>query len=288
MSSFKPKIIFWGSDEFSITVLETLLKNGIKPALVITTPDSPKGRKLILTPSLVKTWSLKHQLKTIAPQKLKHLTEEETAILNLDYDIALVASYGKIIPEVLLDIPRLKTFNIHPSLLPTYRGPTPIQTSILNGDDQTGVTLMLVDSLMDHGPIIDQTILKLNRTETNQSLRQSLATIGAKLFITNLPLILDQKIKPQNQIEELATYTKKITKSDGEINLDQTEPSNLDRKWRALNPWPGLFFFYTKNNTKQRIKISKASFTNQQFQITKIIPEGKKETLWSSFRSPQN
>ena len=288
MISPQPKIIFWGSDEFSITVLEELLTNNLKPTLIITTPDSPQGRKLTLTPSPVKIWAEKNSVTYIAPDRLKHLTTEETNILTLNYDIALVASYGKIIPEALLNIPRLKTLNIHPSLLPQYRGPTPIQTTILNGDQETGVTLMLVDNLMDHGPIIAQVNLELHQNETNQSLRHSLAILGARLFITNLPTILNQEITPQTQVEDHATYTKKITKNDGEIDLEKDQPKKLAQKWRALNPWPGLFFFYTKNGTKQRIKISEASFTDDKFNIIKIIPEGKKETTWSNFQSSKN
>ena len=155
MSYDSIKFAFFGSSEFSVYVLEELKIHGLLPTLIITTPDKPKGRKLILTPNEVKVWAQNNNVEVIDPKSLKNNPD---LILNLKsriLDLFLVASYGKIIPKDVFHIPERKTLNIHPSLLPKYRGASPIQSQILNDDGEVGVSLMIIDEEMDHGSIIE-------------------------------------------------------------------------------------------------------------------------------------
>ena len=161
----KATFAFFGTDEFSVVVLNTLKNLGFVPSFIITTPDQPKGRKMILTPPPVKVWAEENKIKIIQPTSLKNIDEQSRHALDGLNDqglplIFLVASYGKIIPKNILDIPTHGTLNIHPSLLPKYRGASPLETAILSGDTETGVTIIKLDEEMDHGPILIQESLK--------------------------------------------------------------------------------------------------------------------------------
>lgn len=267
--------VFFGSDNFSTKVLDTILGFNIKPNLIVTTPDRPQGRKLLLTPPRVKIWAQENNIPIIQPENFTDLPAELT---NYKFDLGLVASYGKILPQNVLDLFGDKLLNIHPSLLPKFRGATPLESAILSADDTTGVSLMIMDALMDHGPILAQkeTVID-NKNYLN--LRDELAETGAELFIDYGYLIHSDQIESKNQNHDLATYTKKINKSDGEIKLDDDPILNW-KKYRAFSDWPGIFFFTPDN---KRIKITQAHLENDQFVIDKVIPEGKKEMAWESF-----
>ena len=142
------KIAFFGNSEFSLIVLKELKKNGIIPELIVATPDKPQGRKMILTPTPTKVWAEENSIEYVAPEKLK---DESFLDKIKNYNLFIVASYGKIIPNVLIDIPKYKVLNIHPSLLPKYRGPSPLQEQILNDEKHVGVSIMLIDDQVDHG-----------------------------------------------------------------------------------------------------------------------------------------
>jgi len=159
MQKSKCKIIFIGTSEFGAIILDKLAKNDFKPILVITTPDKPVGRKQVLTPSPVKVMAQKRKIPVEQPDKIRNLKLE---IRNLKPDLGIVAAYGNLIPKDILDIPKYGFINVHPSLLPKYRGPSPIQTAILNGDKETGVSIILMDEKMDHGPILAQRELKFS------------------------------------------------------------------------------------------------------------------------------
>ncbi|MEK7136381.1 MAG: methionyl-tRNA formyltransferase, partial [Patescibacteria group bacterium] len=191
------------------------------------------------------------------------------------FDLALVASYGKILPPALLDIPRLGFINIHPSLIPKYRGATPLEASILSGDTETGVTLLQVDEEMDHGLILAQE--KITLTDQNYfTLRDETAKLGAQMFARILPDFVAGKIRGTEQNHTAATYTKKITKADGEIDLT-ADPSQNYRKIKAFSDWPGTYFFTEHNGQPTRILIKKAHLENNQLIIDRVLPEGKKE-----------
>lgn len=244
--------------------------------MVITTPDKPQGRHLTLTPPPVKIWCEENGVKYDQPAKLKEY------VLPIKADLALVASYGKILPNSLLDQLPNKFLNIHPSLLPKYRGPAPLQTAIANGDAETGVTLMLVDEQMDHGAILAQETLTL-KNHWLEDLRDETADLGAKMFLEIVPKWLVGEITPKPQDDSSATYTQKIDKEDGLINLDSDPKINF-QKIRAYTPWPGTYFFLNRNGKQTRVIIKKAHLTESgELSIDRVIPEGKREMDYQSF-----
>lgn len=246
-------IVFFGTPEFSNIVLKKLIDSPYKPSLVITAPDKIIGRKKELTPPPVKALAVKHKINVLQPNKLSAITDQ---LLQTNPGLFVVAAYGKIIPQEVLDIPRNGTLNIHPSLLPLYRGPSPIQSAILSGDKKTGVTIMLMDEKMDHGPIITKHASKISADDTYEILGNRLFEISANLLIDILPSYIEGKIKPKNQKHKKATYTKMTTREDGLISWHN--PANyIERKLRAFTPWPGI---YTTWN-KKRLKILDLSTT---------------------------
>ena len=297
------KIAFFGGSEFSVYVLDELKAHGILPGLIITTPDKPKGRKLVLTPTAVKVWAQKNDIEVIDPSSLKNpSTSSGQEILVKEFlsrriwDLFLVASYGKIIPKEIFDIPEKKTLNIHPSLLPKYRGASPIQSQILNdaGSHEhgggVGVTIMQIEEGMDTGPVV---ILKNIVTESwplgRKELEKILATEGARLFAHILPEWIKGAIDPIIQNENEATYCKKVEKEDGEIQIDLNNPptdkvayQNL-LKIKAFEEWPTAYFFVERNGKKMRIIVTDATIKNDILKILKVIPEGKKEMPFEDF-----
>lgn len=280
-----PKLtwIFFGTDEFSVQVLKTLKLQQILPSLIITVPDRPKGRKLILTPPPTKLWATQNNIPVTQPSSLKNLDSNLLSVIH-NSSFSLVASYGKIIPQEILDLPKHSTLNIHPSLLPKYRGATPLESAILAGDEKTGVTIIVLDAQMDHGPILAQKEIKLSGWYPfYEELRDKLAEEGANLLIEYLPSWLEGKIKPGEQDHVSATITKKITKENGLINFDDQAEINF-RKIRALTPWPGAYFFIKHKNQDFRVIIKAAHLANGELIIDRVLPEGKAEMDWKSFK----
>lgn len=261
---------FFGTDEFSVGVLNELARNGFKPDLIISTPDKPKGRKLELTPPPTKVWAAENNIPILQPEKLKDFELPNT-------DLAVVASYGKIIPQSLLDQPAHGFINVHPSLLPKYRGATPLETAILSGDADTGVTIIKMDAEMDHGPILIQEKVSLAE-KWYEELRDETATLGGRLVAKVMPQVLAGTIEEKEQDHAEATFTKKITKEDGLINLADNPEINY-RKIRAYTPWPGAYFF----KDGKRIIIKKARLNESgELVIERVIPEGKREMDFQS------
>lgn len=233
------KIIFLGTPQFSVTSLESLLNHDYNIIAVYTQPDkqSGRGQKLLFSP--VKEFALSRGVRVIQPQSLKD-AQAIDQMKELSPDLCIVSAYGKIIPESILTVPRLGFLNIHPSLLPRHRGATPIPTAILEGDKVTGVTIMILDAGMDSGPILKQKETAISDEDTTASLSSKLAAIGAELLIEVLPLWLESKIKPVQQDDSRATYTKTLTKEDGRIDWNSSAVS-IWRRVRAFNPWPGCY-----------------------------------------------
>ncbi len=279
MIESNPKWVFFGSSEFSVCVLDELLLHNIKPSLIVTTPDKPKGRKLILTPTPTKLWAEQHEVEVIDPASL---TKENADLIyklsSNDYNLFLVASYGKIIPRTIFELPPRKTLNIHPSLLPKYRGASPIQSQILNGEQSVGVTIMQIEETMDTGPIVIQKEVPLQETLGRLELEKLLAIEGARLFAHILPEWLRGTIDPIIQNETEATYCAKITKEDGLIDLSEEAHKNL-LKIKAFEEWPGTYFFHDG----KRIKVLDAKIENGFLCITKVIPEGRSEMTFEDF-----
>lgn len=266
--------VYFGSSHFSVFILNELKKLGLTPTNIVSLPDAPQGRKLIMTPTPVTLWARENKIPTYNPETLN--AAAITHIKEMGGDLFLVASYGKILPKELIDLPKNKTINIHPSLLPKYRGPSPLQSMIIADDKHTGTSIMVIDEKMDHGPLLAQIPVEITEWPTLMELKQKMAEVSAKALAEVLPQWIagTHEAKPQNHPE--ATYTKKITKEDGLIDLSGDPYLNF-RKFQAYNGWPSVYFFTERNGKKIRVKITAARFENGTLIIDKVIPEGKGE-----------
>lgn len=276
------KYIFFGTPNEATIVLDTLATSGFLPSLIVTAPDRPAGRGLKMEESPAAIWANEHSIDTYKPESFKNaeaISKIQSAIQNDGVNLAIVFAYGKIIPESILTLFPKHVLNIHPSLLPLHRGPAPVEGALLAGDTETGVSIMILDKEMDHGPILAQEKVTISATETTPELLARLIKVGSETLAAILPDYLSDKIEAIEQDHTKATYTKKISKADGEIKLtdDSTE---LYKKYRAYRGWPGTFFFL-ENGT--RIAIKKARFANGLFTIERIVPEGKKEMDYADF-----
>ena len=269
------KIIFMGTPAFGAIVLEGLIKSGHKPFLVVTEPDKPVGRKQIVTPPPVKVLAEKYHIPVVQPEKISDCAAE---IERLKPSLIIIASFGQIIPENILKTPPYGCLNVHPSLLPKYRGPSPIQSAILNGDKKTGATIIRISEKLDAGPILLQKETEIDPKETFESLHDKLAEIGTKLLLEVLPKIPKGQAPYQPQEETEATYTKILKKEDGEI--DWKKPSGvIERQIRAFNPWPGAYTVYQG----KRLKVLKAEVSNSKLEIKEVQLEGKKPMSFKNF-----
>lgn len=241
------KIIFFGTPEFACSILKKLSETEFKPLAVVTAPDKPVGRKGILTPPAVKILAQELQIPVIQADSLRK-PEMRQKISSLAPDLFIIAAYGLILPLEMLKIPKFCSLNVHPSLLPKYRGASPIQSAILNADRKTGVTLMLMDEKMDHGPIVAREKIRINK-ETAPVLSQKLAQKGADLLIKILPKWLEGKIKTRSQKHEKAGFTRQIKKEDGRINW-ANPAEHIERMFRAYQPWPGIYTFFNEKILK--------------------------------------
>lgn len=227
-------LVFFGTEDFSVPSLERLIADGWPIKLVITKPDSERGRGLKLTSPPVKVLAQKNSIPVLQPNKLKDI---ETELNKLVCDFAVLVAYGKIIPLSIIDLFKGGIVNVHPSLLPKLRGPAPIEGAILEGVSKTGVSLMRLNQEMDAGPVYIQTEVGLKGTETKPALYEQLARVGANLLAENLNSIVLGDLKPVEQNEREATYTKLLTKADGMVRWD--EPAeDIERKVRAYLGFP--------------------------------------------------
>lgn len=236
----KFKIIFFGGPKYTAPVLEALIHAGYNIVAVVTVPDEQTGRKKIMMPPAIKTFALKNNLKLFQPGKLKENNELVSCLLSLAPDLGIVAAYSKIIPQKYLDISKFGFLNIHPSLLPKYRGPSPIKTAILNGDKETGVTIMLVDEEMDHGQIVANKKYLVDSVKYHKEIENDLWNLGIKLLIKTLPKYVNGEIKTQEQDHSQATFTKKFSREDGRI--DWSRPAEkIYNQIRALSSESGTW-----------------------------------------------
>jgi methionyl-tRNA formyltransferase len=273
----KLNFVFFGTPDAASETLEILKQNGYTPSLIVTSPDKPKGRKMTIAPPPAKVWAKKNNIPYIQPEDLKGGLDIVFQN-NIQPDLFFVVAYGKIIPENILNIPKLGSINIHYSLLPKYRGASPVESAILNGDAETGISIQKMEYKMDSGPIIVQEKINIFPDEKASDLRKRLIKIGGELLVKILPDFISGKIKEIAQNENEATYCKKIKKEDGLMDLNDGGAKNYN-KFRAYAVWPRTFFF--KNN--KRIIITDAILENNQFVIKKVLPEGKKEIKYEDF-----
>ncbi|MEQ1499968.1 MAG: methionyl-tRNA formyltransferase [Parcubacteria group bacterium] len=277
MENQKISWAFFGTSELSVIVLDELKSKGLIPKLIITSEDKPKGRKLLLTPPEAKSWADKEGVSVLQLKSLRNAESVEKIKSFGNFEFFLVASYGKIIPNEILDLPKHKTINIHPSLLPKLRGPSPIQSAILK-ETETGVSIIRLDDQVDHGPLLAQKKVEIDWPPYEQDLENLVAKVGASMVADLLPDLLENKIQEKEQDHSKATFCEKIKKSDGEINLNDSPNLNLI-KIRAYHKWPGAFFFV--NN--KRIIVKRAHTENNELVIDRIVPEGKKEMDYKDY-----
>ncbi|MDE2233573.1 MAG: methionyl-tRNA formyltransferase [Patescibacteria group bacterium] len=298
MSNENIKFAFFGSSRFSVIVLDELEMAGFVPECVVTVPDKPTGRKMKITPTEVKKWAQKRNIKIYAPERLSIAKDgsrpngkaaqnaagefsEELAKENCE--VFIVASYGKIIPSNIIKIPPRRTLNVHPSLLPKYRGASPLQSVIIADDKNTGVTVIEIDEQMDHGPIVAQEKISINEWLPYEEFEEKMARAGGVLLSRILPDWIAGNIAAVEQDHFAATYTKKIAKEDGLIDLNGDPYLNF-RKIQAYHEWPQTYFFAEKGDRKIRVKVARASFKDGKLFIEAVVPEGRKEMPYCSFR----
>lgn len=236
------KIVYMGTPDFAVGALEALIKAGHQITAVVTQPDKPKGRSSKLQMSPVKQCALKYKIPVFQPVKIK--AKEETAMLrNFEADIFIVAAFGQILSEEILKMPKYGCINIHASLLPKYRGAGPIQRVILDGEKETGITIMQMDKGIDTGDILLQSVVPIDPKETGDSLHDKLAEEGAKLIVEALGKIEAGEITPRKQNEEEACYAGMLQKSTGRIDWNQ-DAAQIERLVRGLNSWPSAYTTY--------------------------------------------
>lgn len=268
----KLRIVFLGTPKFALPTLGALIDNNLKPILVVTQPDKPVGRSKKLIPSPVKQLALKNEIPVVQPETRNDL---EKVFIDCEADVCVLAAYGMIIPKIYLEKPRLGFLNVHPSFLPKYRGASPIQAALLNGDQETGVSIIKLIPKMDAGPIVAQETVRISPRDNAETLHDKLAKAGADLLVKILPDYLGGKIKAKSQDEAKATYTKLIKREEGRINW-QKKAIEIERQFKAFYPWPGVF----TQMAGKRLKIANLGVLEGDF--------GPKLGAGEVFLTPQN
>ncbi|MDQ3089644.1 MAG: methionyl-tRNA formyltransferase [bacterium] len=275
------KFIFFGTSLFSVYVLNELKSTGFVPFYIVTFPDRPKGRKMIQTPNVVKIWAQVNNIPILETLSLKtdvifHKLKE------LEADLFIVASFGRILPENVIYLPKYKTLNVHPSLLPRLRGPSPIQEAILS-EDKTGVSIMRLDTGVDTGPILAQVEVSINNWPIYyKEAEEILGKAGGNLLAEIIPLWINEKLKEVAQNESLSTHTRLIKRTDGNIEFDS--PEDALRKIKAFEVWPRTFkFFKTKEGRNELLIIKTAKIENNELVPLIVIPAGRKEMKFDDY-----
>ncbi|HEY4507891.1 MAG TPA: methionyl-tRNA formyltransferase [Candidatus Paceibacterota bacterium] len=280
-----PRFAFFGTDAFSVGVLEALAARGLPPALVVTAPDRPAGRGLALTEPAAKVWAKARGVALLQPEKLDEAFAAALASAG-PWDCFAVASYGKIVPRSVLEVPRCGSLNVHPSLLPRHRGAAPIEATVLADERETGVTVILMDEKMDHGPILGRAGISFDEWPTRPEIEAKLATVGGELLAELLPKWIAGKIEATPQDESAATYTKKLERQDGDLSLAKTEREKFLRV-QAMSPWPSAFFTVEHGGKMVRVKVTAARWDaeNQRCVFGRVTPEGHGEMDYASFQN---
>ncbi|HAV10255.1 MAG TPA: methionyl-tRNA formyltransferase [Dehalococcoidia bacterium] len=239
LHNVRKKVIFMGTPSFAVPALEAICAGPYSVAAVYTQPDREAGRGRRVAMSPVKQTALAHGLPVEQPERLRD-PDVISSLRECAPDVIVVAAYGLMVPKEILTLPQHGCINIHPSLLPRYRGASPVSTVILNGDSSTGVTIMLLDEGMDTGPILAQIEVPISDSDTTGTLTDTIAVAGARLLIDTMPRWLSGEIKPQPQDNSRAVNTRQVSKDDGRIDWS-LPAAELGRQVRAYNPWPGSY-----------------------------------------------
>lgn len=265
-----PKIVFMGTPEFAVPILEMLIEE-YTVSLVVTQPDKKVGRKQILSPSPIKECALKNNISLFQPVNIK---EDYQKILEVKPDIIITCAYGQIIPKILLEYPKKGCINVHASLLPKYRGGSPIHKAIINGEEVTGITIMYMDEGMDTGDMIAKRKIKIEETDNVGSLHEKLSILGKDLLKEILPSILNGTNKREKQPESLKSYAFNIKREEEHLNFSQ-KGKEIINQIRGLNPWPTANFHIFK----EEYKILEAYFKPKKTKTPSIVTEITKETI---------
>jgi methionyl-tRNA formyltransferase len=236
-------LVFCGTPRFAVPTLERLVEAGHSMALVVTQPDRPRGRGMEVTVSPVKDAALRLGLPVTQPDKIKNNDEFRRQLVNINPDAIIVVGYGRIIPEWMINLPRLGNLNLHGSLLPKYRGAAPIQWAIASGESVTGVTTMRIDAGLDTGDILLQREILIQSEDTAETMSPKLATVGASLMVETLRGLESGQIHPVPQDHAQATLAPILTKEDGRIDFERTAAEIFNRL-RGFQPWPGAYTVY--------------------------------------------
>lgn len=270
--------VYFGTPYVAKDTLATLVSRGFVPTLVVSSPDAPQGRGMQLSPSPTKEWAEAQGIPVITPEKLTDEVVEEITSYSPSFGIAV--AYGKILPKKLLDAFPLGVLNVHYSLLPKYRGASPVEAALLNNEQVTGVSIQKMVPKLDAGDVYVAEEVAIDASETTRELRPRLISVGAELLVSMLPSFIDGSLVPSPQDHEQATHAGKISKAEGELSLSDDPQKNWN-KYRAYAESPGTYFFIEKNGKKMRVKIKTATFKNGVFIPERVIPEGKKEMSYA-------
>lgn len=264
------RIIFMGTPEFAVPVLKMLHEN-YQVILVVTQPDKKVGRKQILTPSSIKSFALEHGISVFQPNKIREDFEE---IMELKPDIIITCAYGQIVPKSILDCPKFGCINVHASLLPKYRGGAPIHKALINGEKETGITIMYMNEGMDTGDIIEKKVCKIEDNDNVGTLHDKLSEIGATLLKEVLPSIIRKTNHREKQNEEEATYAYNIKREEEHLDFSKTGQELLNQI-RGLNPWPTANFILLETE----IKVLEANFKEGKINEIGIVKEITKDAI---------
>ncbi len=286
LSSMMDSFIFFGTPHVASETLAQLLAAGYVPKLVVTNPDRPQGRGLVMTPSPVRVLAESRGIPILMPEKLDDAAIASITAENASY--ALVVAYGKIIPERLITAFPCGVLNVHYSLLPKYRGASPLEAALLNGDTETGVTIQRMVYELDAGDILAMETTPIFPTETARELRPRLIDLGAKLLVATLPKYLTGEIVPVPQDASQATKCGKYKKEQGELILSPEHAEENYCKYRAFADSIGTYFFFMRDRKPMRIKIHTAEYVDGVFTPLRVTPEGKKETDYATFITAHN
>ena len=260
-------VVFFGTHEFAVEILSGLVQDPmIRVVEVITQPDRPVGRKQILQPPPVKVFAEKQHLRISQPPSLKTYTVDSGG-----YHLNIVAQYGKLVPAHIIQAPRHGTINVHTSLLPKYRGASPIQAALLHGESETGVTIMVMDEGLDTGPILTQEKITIGPDEIYDELEKKLAAVGRQLLLKTIPLYVSGQIRPVAQSNVGVTLCKQLTREEGRVDWKQTA-TEIYNQFRALSPWPGIWT--TWNN--QRVKLLRIAPATQHIDSGAVTVDGNR------------
>jgi len=286
-------VVFCGSPRFAIPALEKLLASGFVVPLVVTQPDKPRGRGLVLAPSPVKARALELGLPVTQPETIKNNPEFQSRLSSINPEAIIVVGYGRMIPQWMLDLPRFGNINLHASLLPKYRGAAPIQWAIARGESVTGVTTMRIDSGLDTGNILLQKEESITSGDTAETLASRLAALGADLLIETLRGLQTAEVPPRPQSHANATLAPVLKKEDGRIDFHRTAQETCNRL-RGFQPWPGAFTTFRGKNLQvwaaqpspretapgelavQGDCLFAGSGGNTALELIEVQPEGKK------------